>query len=150
MHDDPLASRWADPPAFPSGGGGLVSTVDDYHALCRMLLAKGRHGRERILSRPSVDLMTSDQLTPTQVEAAAGFLGPNRSWGFGVGVVTRRDDVYATPGRFGWDGGCGTSGWSDPREDLVGILMTQRLMDSTRPPAVFTDFWTSTYQAIYD
>jgi CubicO group peptidase (beta-lactamase class C family) len=150
VHDEPSASRWGEPPTFPSGGGGLVSTVDDYHAFCRMLLAKGRHGRDRILSRPSVELMTSDQLTPHQLKAAHAFLGPNRSWGFGLGIVTRRDDLYATPGRFGWDGGCGTSAWSDPAEDLVGVLMTQRLMDSPRPPAAFTDFWTSTYQAIYD
>ena len=65
LHDDPTNSRWATPPAFPSGGGGLVSTVDDYLAFCQMLLGKGRYGRERILSRPSVELMTTDQLTPT-------------------------------------------------------------------------------------
>jgi len=44
----------------------------------------------------------------------------------------------------------GTSGYSDPQEDLVGILMTQRLMDSPDPPRVFRDFWTSAYQAIDD
>jgi hypothetical protein len=44
----------------------------------------------------------------------------------------------------------GTSAYSDPKEDLVGILMTQRLMDSPEPPRVFRDFWTSAYQAIDD
>jgi len=44
----------------------------------------------------------------------------------------------------------GTSGYADPKEDMVGILMTQRLMDSPDPPGVFRDFWTSTYQAIDD
>jgi hypothetical protein len=44
----------------------------------------------------------------------------------------------------------GTSGYSDPKEDMVGILMTQRLMDSPIPPAVFVDFWTSAYQSIDD
>ena len=57
------AGSGAAPPAFPSGGGGLVSTVDDYLAFAQMLLAGGRHGGERILSRPSVELMTTDQLT---------------------------------------------------------------------------------------
>ena len=54
------------PPVFPSGGGGLVSTVDDYLAFGQMMLNKGKHGRERILSRPSVELMTTDQITPEQ------------------------------------------------------------------------------------
>jgi len=65
-------------------------------------------------------------------------------------VVTRRTDLSTTPGRYGWDGGYGTSGHLDPAEDMVGILMTQRMMDSPRPPRVFTDFWTSAYQSIDD
>jgi CubicO group peptidase (beta-lactamase class C family) len=149
VHDDPAKSRWAAPPSFPSGGGGLVSTADDYLAFCQMMLNKGRHGRERILSRPSIELMTTDHLTPQQKADARLFFGDSRGWGFGMAVVTRRDD-FGAPGRFGWDGGIGTSGHSDPAEDLVGILMTQRMMDSPSPPKVFTDFWTSTYQAIDD
>ena len=141
-------SQWGQPPPFESGGGGLVSTVDDYYAFCRMMLNKGRHGRERILSRASVELMTTDQLTPEQREAI--FFDGNSSWGFGMGVLTRRDDLASVPGRFGWTGGLGTSAYSDPREDLIGILMTQRLMDSPEPPAVFSDFWTTAYQAIAD
>jgi CubicO group peptidase (beta-lactamase class C family) len=58
--------------------------------------------------------------------------------------------LWETPGRFGWDGGYGTSGYSDPREDLVGLLLTQRLMDSPKPPAAYTDFWTMAYAAIED
>jgi CubicO group peptidase (beta-lactamase class C family) len=64
--------------------------------------------------------------------------------------VTRRDDLAAGPGRFGWDGGYGTSAYMDPNEDLVAILMTQRLWDSPTPPVVQRDFWTSVYQAIDD
>jgi len=55
--------------------------------------------------------------------------------------------VAAVPGRFGWDGGLGTSWYSDPREDMVAILMTQRLPPSS---AIHNDFWTSVYQAIDD
>ena len=58
-YDDVDNSQWSQPPAFESGGGGLVSTVDDYLAFCQMMLNKGWYGRERILSRPSVELMTS-------------------------------------------------------------------------------------------
>jgi len=150
LYDGVDNSQWSHPPAFQSGGGGLVSTVDDYLAFCRMMLNKGRYERERILSRPSVELMTTDHLTAEQKEGAEIFFGGNSSWGFGMAVYTRRDDLAAVPGRFGWDGGLGTSGYSDPKEELVGILMTQRLMDSPDPPGVFLDFWTSAYQAIDD
>jgi CubicO group peptidase (beta-lactamase class C family) len=150
LYDGIAESEWSVPPAFPSGGGGLVSTVDDYLAFCRMMLNKGHYEGKRILSRPSVELMTMDHLTPEQKVGAEIFFGENSGWGFGMAVYTRRDDLSAVPGRFGWDGGLGTSGYSDPREDLVGVLMTQRLMDSPEPPGVFLDFWTSVYQAIDD
>jgi CubicO group peptidase (beta-lactamase class C family) len=148
--DDASNSRWSKPPPFAAGGSGLVSTVDDYHAFYRMLLNKGLHGRERILSRPAVELMTSDQLTPAQRQGAELFFGHGASWGMGGAVVTRRTDLCTTPGRYGWDGGYGTSAHLDPAEDVVGILMTQRMMDSPVPPKVFRDFWTSAYQAIDD
>jgi CubicO group peptidase (beta-lactamase class C family) len=145
-------SQWSRPPAFPDGGAGLVSTIDDYLAFAQMMLNKGKHGSQRILSRPSVETMTTDQLTPEQKAAspfAPGFWD-NRGWGFGLSIITRRDNVSAVPGRFGWDGGYGTSWYSDPREDMVGILMTQRLWTSPSPPDVCLDFWTSAYQAIDD
>jgi CubicO group peptidase (beta-lactamase class C family) len=117
-----------------------------------MMLNRGRHGRERILSRPAVELMTTDQLTPQQKAASAfvpGFFD-SHGWGFGVAVCTRRDDLAGAVGSFGWVGGLGTSWLSDPREDLVGILMTQRAWTSASPPDVCRDFWTSVYQAIDD
>ena len=65
-------------------------------------------------------------------------------------VVTRRTELCDDAGTFGWDGGYGTSAHLDPAEDMVGILMTQRMMESPQPPRVFSDFWTSAYQAIDD
>ena len=144
------ASEWARPPAFPSASGGLVSTVDDYLAFGRMLLNGGRHGRERILSRLSVELMTTDQLTAEQRAGAGVFLGGNRGWGLGLSVFVMRDDVSAVPGRFGWEGGLGTSWACDPREQLVAILLSQSLWTSPSGPQVYRDFWTSVYQAIDD
>jgi CubicO group peptidase (beta-lactamase class C family) len=146
--DDARDSRWSKPLPFQAGGSALVSTVDDFHAFYRMLLAKGLHGRERILSRPAVELMTSDQLTAEQKQGAELFFGHGASWGMGGAVVTRRTDLFTTPGRYGWDGGYGTSAYMDPAEDMVGILMTQRAMESPTPPKVFRDFWTTAYQAI--
>ena len=65
-------------------------------------------------------------------------------------MVTRRDDVAGSVGRFGWDGGLGTSSRSDPQEDMVGILMTQAAWTSPSSPGVYLDFWTSAYEAIDD
>jgi CubicO group peptidase (beta-lactamase class C family) len=93
--------------------------------------------------------MTTDHLTRQQKADASLFFAEGVGWGFGVSVVTRRTNVFA-PGRFGWDGGVGTSGYTDPAEELIGVLMTQRMMDSPSPPKVFVDFWTSAYQAIDD
>ena len=149
LYDDAGDSRWSRPPAFESCGGGLVSTVDDYLAFCRMMLNKGKHGGGRILSRPSIEPMTTDHLTPEQKVGAGMFFGDDSSWGFGMSVFTRRGDLAKTPGRFGWDGGYGTSGYSDPEEDLIGILMTQRLAGPDSP-GIDLDFWTSAYGAIDD
>ena len=152
LFDEAAGGHWSRPPAFPAAASGLVSTVDDYLSFGRMLLHKGRHGRERILSSASVETMTTDQLTPEQ-KAASGLVDgyfDSHGWGFGLSMVTRRDDVPGSVGQFGWDGGLGTSWRSDPREDLVAVLMTQRAWTSPRPPDVCRDFWTSIYQALDD
>ena len=153
LYDEAKGGQWSSQPASPSAGGGLVSTVDDYLAFGQMLLHYGRHGDDpRILSRPSVEVMTTDQLTPEQ-KAASGLTSgyfDTHGWGFGVSVVTRRVDVAGNVGSFGWDGGMGTSFCVDPKEDMVGILMTQRSWSSPSPPGVCLDFWTSVYQSIDD
>ncbi|TAJ85934.1 serine hydrolase [Reyranella sp.] len=148
--DDSKEGRWSQPPVFEAGSSGLVSTADDYLAFCRMMLAKGRHGRKCLLARPTVELMTTDQLLPSQKEGAELFFGDSKSWGLGLAVTVRRTDLWETPGRFGWDGGLGTSAYTDPQEGLIGILLTQRMMDSPQPSRAYTDFWTSAYQAIDD
>ena len=150
VYDDAAGGQWSQPPAFPSGGGGLVSTVDDYLAFGEMLLHRGTHAGARLLSRLSVEAMTTDQLTPDQRVGTEPFLGERRSWGFGVSIVKQRDSIDAVPGRFGWDGGLGTSWYSDPTEDLVGIVLTQAAWASPSGPELYQDFWTSAYAAIDD
>jgi CubicO group peptidase (beta-lactamase class C family) len=149
VFDEAAGGQWTAPPPLPAGGGGLVSTVDDFLAFGQMLLDGGRRGRERILSRPSVAVMTTNQLTPAQKQGAELFLGAS-GWGFGMAATTVHDDVFATPGRYGWDGGLGTSWANDPAEGVVGVLMTQAAWDTPRPPAVRQDFWTATYAAFAD
>ena len=151
LFDGGEQSRWSRPPIFPSGADGLVSTLDDYLAFGQMMLNQGKYGSQRILSRLSVEVMTTDQLTPAQKAVSSlpplpGFF-ETHGWGFGVGIVTRRDDLALVPGRFGWDGSLGTSWFSDPKEDLVGILLTQRVLTTLD---VLRDFSTLVYQAIDD
>lgn len=139
------------PPAFPagSGGPGLFTTVDDFAAFCRMLRNKGRYDGGRVLSRASVELMTTDHLTPDQKAGNEIFFGSG-GWGFGLAVDGRRNDLATRPGRFGWSGGLGTTAYVDPSENLIGILFTQTALASPRPPRVFQDFFTTAYAAIGD
>lgn len=146
--EEAAKSAWLSEPGFEMGAGGLVSTIDDYFAFSRMMLNKGRRGGEQILSRATVELMTTDQLTPEQRVGSDIFLGTHSGWGLGMAVAIRRDEIFRTPGRFGWDGGYGTSAYTDPAEGMIGILFTQRMMDSPEPPKVQTDFWTSAYAAM--
>lgn len=150
VFDSPSDGQWSRRPEFLSGGGGLVSTIDDLSAFAHLMLNSGRHEGTRILSRPMVELMTTDQLTPAQ-KAVSGFYPgyfDDRGWGFGVLVATARTNLFH-PGRFGWDGGLGTSWHVDPREELTAILLTQRARFPDSSP-VYLDFWTSVYRSIDD
>jgi CubicO group peptidase (beta-lactamase class C family) len=148
VFDDVANSSWRTSPPFESGAGGLVSTINDYFAFSRMLLNKGQHGREHMLSRATVELMTSDQLTPEQRAGSDIFFGTHSSWGLGMAVDIGRKEIFHMPGRFGWTGGLGTTAYTDPAEGMIGILFTQRRMDSPEPPKVFTDFWTLAYEVM--
>jgi CubicO group peptidase (beta-lactamase class C family) len=154
LYDEAVGGQWSREPAFPSGAGGLASTAEDFGAFGQMMLNRGTLGNERILSRPSVEMMTSDQLTP-EIKAASrgnfvpGFFDTN-GWGFGMTVITRRDTIDDTVGRYGWDGGLGTSWYVDPSEEMVTVLLTQKAWTSPNPPDVRFDFMTSAYAAIED
>ncbi len=152
LYDPAHDGQWNAPPAFPSGGAGLVSTVDDLLAFGRMLLRGGVHEGTHLLSRAAVAAMTSDQLTPSQ-KAFGGLADgwfDDHGWGFGVSVTTRRTGLAHAPGAYGWDGGLGSTWANDPAEDLVGILLTQRVWDAPVPPPVCQDFWTGVYAAFGD
>ena len=159
VEDEVEGGHHSQPPAFQSGGGGLDSTVDDYHAYFRMLLNHGMYGTRRILSRPAVELMTTNRLTPEQTAALQAWArsvvhlshgqGQHGGWGFGMAVRTYRGD-YAPIGQFGWDGGAGTTTYADPDNQLVGILLTQTGMSTPDSAHAIHDFWTTLYQAIDD
>ena len=130
------------PPAYTSGGQGLVSTADDYLRFARMLLAGGTLDGVRVLTPESVRLMTTDHLTPDQ--RLAPFMGMPfwASQGFGLGVSVVTDPVLhdrmgaASAGAFGWPGAFG--GWwqADPAEDMVLIWLQQVLPAPPAPGAL--------------
>lgn len=133
--------QWSTLPAFPSGAGGLVSTVDDLHAFCRMLLAGGSYAGGRLLSADSVRQMTTDHLTAPQRAAGALFL-EGQGWGFGGSVDVARLDPWNIPGRYGWIGGTGTAAHIVPATGTVTVLLTQRELTGPASPEVMREFWT--------
>jgi CubicO group peptidase (beta-lactamase class C family) len=141
--------QWAKPPAFPSGGGGMVSTVDDIYAFARMLQRGGRApDGSALLSRAAVSAMTKNQ-----IEVVRGASGPSldgsSGWGFGVGVTVRRTGLGPNAGAYGWAGGLGSSWSNDPAVSLIGaILTTDAFTGPFPPPAVIQDFWTCVYGAL--
>ena len=155
VFDAPNTSTYRRMPLFPSGGGGLVSTVDDYARFALMLAGGGKLGGARLLSPKTVKLMASDHLTPSELESF-GF-GP-RSYrafggnGFGLGVMVQTELAgyrgLGSVGKNGWGGAAGTWYWVDPEEELVAVLMIQRMAFGSAPIAISRDFETAVYQAI--
>lgn len=154
IEDHPSSSRWANPERFQSGGGGLVSTADDYLRFARLLLGRGRVDGTRLLSHRSVDLMRSNFLTRDQrrVPAFGHVLWAGQGFGLGVSVV---DDPaqqlalgYRSMGSFGWPGAFGTSWFADPVEDLIGLMLIQRRDIGPFPMSL--DFERRVYDAVDD
>jgi CubicO group peptidase (beta-lactamase class C family) len=119
------------PPKNDSAGAGSVSTAGDYLRFCQMLLNGGELDGARLLSRTTVGLMTSDHLPPKirqTVEPGEQLLGV-QGYTFGLGFAVRKEQglagVHGSAGEYTWAGYSGTYFWVDPKEQLVGILMTQ-------------------------
>jgi len=126
-------------PRFPSGGGALVSTADDWLAFARMLLAGG----QGLLTPTSVSRMTTNHLTAAQREAAALFL-EGQGWGYGGQVDVAPIDPWNVPGRYGWIGGTGTTAHIVPPTGTVTILLTQVAMTGPTPMRLMREFWECT------
>jgi CubicO group peptidase (beta-lactamase class C family) len=131
---------WSRLPRFHSGGGGLVSTADDWLAFARMLLNAGEAGGRRLLSATSVSRMTTNHLTAAQRDASTLFL-EGQGWGYGGQVDVTPSDPWNVPGRYGWVGGSGTTAHIIPPTATVTILLTQTAMESPTPPPVMRAFW---------
>ncbi|WP_330480384.1 serine hydrolase domain-containing protein [Streptomyces sp. NBC_00724] len=132
--------QWSSMPAFPSGAGGLVSTLDDWLAFARMILADGTFDGRRLLSPASVRRMTTDHLTPAQREDSGLFI-EGQGWGFGGSVDIGTAEPWNVAGRYGWIGGTGTTGHLVPSTGTVMIMLSQLEMAGPKPPALMRDFW---------
>ncbi len=126
-----------------SGGGGLVSTTYDYLKFCQMMLNKGTFDGQRLLSRKTVELMSSDNL--------GSIPGPSSGYGFGLGFAVNRAPgeagMMGSAGEYNWGGAAGTKFWIDPKEDMIGIFMIQILPNSVD---YGSEFRVLAYQSIAD
>ena len=139
--DPGATSNLVRPAGFHSGGGGLLSTIDDYHKFCRMLVGRGASDNVRIVSPKTLDLMTRNHLPGgadlTQMSkslfseaynAGAGF-----GLGFGVTIDPARTLIPGSAGEFYWGGMYSTAFFIDPLEGLHMVFMTQLMPSSAYP-----------------
>ncbi len=127
-----------------SGGGGMVSTLGDYFRFGQMMLNKGQLDGVRVLKPETVEKMTRNQLGDVNIP----FPG-NGGFGYGFGLVTEkskdRDKDLAGAGTFSWGGAFCTHFWVDPKNELIGVFMSQAF-----PPdfALANEFKRLTYEAL--
>ncbi len=135
VYDRPETSAFANDVTFFSGGGGLVSSTEDYMRFSQMLLNGGELDGERIIGRKTLEFMTQNHLPGIFGGASentdADLYGMSRGTGFGLGFAVVEDPAGAggitSAGEFYWGGAAGTIFWIDPVEELIGIVMIQHM-----------------------
>jgi CubicO group peptidase (beta-lactamase class C family) len=152
--DDYTSSAYLQPPAFLSGGGGLVSTIGDYQKFCSMLLAEGVGNGNRIIGRRTLEYMTLNHLPGGKllnelgqsVFAEVAMDGMGFGLGFSVVEDPAANGSLCSPGEFAWGGAASTAFWVDPVEGLTAIFMTQLLPSSKYP--IRRELRSAVYQAL--
>ncbi len=122
-------------PAFCGGGGGLISTLDDYLKFARAMLNKGELDGVRLIRPETLELMAANRLTPAQREVP--FMGipfwMGQGFGLGLSVITDPEKQAwmgaGSTGSFGWPGAFGTWWQADPEEDMIMIYLIQNSME---------------------
>lgn len=131
---------YATQPALPSGGGGLVTTADDYYRFAQMLGNGGELNGKRILSPAAVKLMASNHLPANLLTGEFGIgqhiMRPGFGYGFNCAVVFDPPEANMSDGKgtFFWDGAAGTWFWVDPTNDIVFVSMIQRMTSPDNHP----------------
>lgn len=141
LQDKPEGSPYTHKPNFLSGGGGLVSTSDDYFRFIQMVLNGGALDGARLLSPTTVSFMRQNHLMDNQSIKDMGIstFSEEREdgTGFGLGFSVVVDPVATqaptSQGTFSWGGAASTYFWIDPVEDIVAVFMTQLMPSSTFP-----------------
>jgi CubicO group peptidase (beta-lactamase class C family) len=141
VYDRGADSSWARAPAFLSGGGGLVSTVADYHVFCRMLLGRGTFAGHRIVGRKTFDLMTVNHLPggadltelSRSMFSEAIYSGQGFGLGFGINMDPAKAMAPGSAGEFYWGGIFSTYFFVDPVERVSMVFMTQLMPSSSYP-----------------
>jgi CubicO group peptidase (beta-lactamase class C family) len=135
----PVANDYATQPSLPMGGGGLVSTAEDYLRFAQMLLNGGELDGARILAPATVALMTVNHLAPSLMTGEFSIgpmtMRPGLGWGYDCAVFTEplEADAVVGKGTFFWLGAADTWFWVDPTNDLIFVGMTQRMIGSGQP-----------------
>jgi CubicO group peptidase (beta-lactamase class C family) len=123
-------------PSLPSGGGGSVTTIEDYYHFAQMLANGGELAGKRILSPGTIKLMSSNHLPPALLSGQFGLgqavMRPGFGYGFNVAVAFNPPEAGMSDGQgtFFWDGAAGTWFWVDPTNDVVFVSMIQRMTSS--------------------
>lgn len=141
MYDSGAESAWLRRPNQLSGGGGLASTIGDYHRFCRMLLNQGELDGARIIAPKTLELMSANHLPGgkdlTQMSTALFSEAENAGVGFGLGFATTMDPaltmIPCSKGDIYWGGIFSTAFFVDPVEDVIMIFMTQLMPSSVYP-----------------
>jgi CubicO group peptidase (beta-lactamase class C family) len=147
-------------PNWISGGGGMVSTAPDYARFCLMLLNGGELDKVRLVSRKTIESMTSNQIPPmyksaypVQIQIAWPSFSLETGQGFGLGfLINSEPGLNPLPGSKGdyhWAGIFGTSFWVDPKEQLIAIIMVQAPPQTVTFPYYYR-MRNYVYQAISD
>ena len=153
--DRPFGGNYSEQPAMPSGGGGMVSTAEDYFHFASMLADGGELNGKRILAPATVKLMTSNHLAPELLtgQYGIGMMQMRRGFGYGYNCAVEYDPPSANlpdgKGTFLWDGAAGTWFWVDPTNDVVFVGMIQRQLGKGSPNVEF-ESRALVYQALID
>ena len=146
---------YAKQPAAPSGGGGLVSTAEDYYRFAQMLANGGELGGKRILAPATVRLMASNHLPANLLTGEFGIgqhiMRPGFGYGFNCAVIFDPAGAGMPDGKgtFFWDGAAGTWFWVDPTNDIVFVGMIQRMIHPDNHSLLYRSHAT-VYQALVD
>ena len=139
LQDDPETSAYRIKRTFLSGGGGLVSTIDDYFNFAQALCQGGEYKGQRIIGRKTLEFMRSNHLPGNQdlpgLSVGAFSETPYAGSGFGLGFSVKTDvaksQTIGSVGEYGWGGLASTNFFIDPVEELVVIFMTQLIPSSS-------------------